>query len=195
MTEPDATAREPLADPARRIESGLSPEVLKIAVLSLLAIQAVIKLLYALDFGDYVITRGDSWFFIDLARQIARGDVLLDHQSLIFSPLLLLLPGGIFRPVRRKLPAPVRFAVPDGPLERLSAVSPGPGPLRPPGGPFQPNPLRILRLHPGLRAPGPGPVVFRAPAHRVPVPLAAGAGNRPGLVLVRGRPGPWAYSP
>lgn len=79
-----------------RLEGRLSPKRLRLWVLGLLGIMVAIRAYYFLDLGHHLVLSADSEFFISLGRRIAGGDIFLQGESLIFSPLYYYFLGSVF---------------------------------------------------------------------------------------------------
>jgi len=87
---------DPRPDPARRLESRITPRLRCLLVAGLLATAALFRILYLVEFGEFVFESGDTSFFISYAHQIASGDIFLRGQSLLFSPLYAYFLAMIF---------------------------------------------------------------------------------------------------
>jgi 4-amino-4-deoxy-L-arabinose transferase-like glycosyltransferase len=83
-------------DPAARLEARLSPRIVKIALLVLLAAMAVLRVVYLLELNGHILQSADSQEFIETARKIASGDILLRGQSFAYSPFYYYFLGAVF---------------------------------------------------------------------------------------------------
>lgn len=83
-------------DTAVRLESRITPRVRCLLVAGLLAAIALVRILYLVEFGDFVFQSGDTKFFVNYARAIAAGDLFLRGQSLLFSPLYAYFLAAVF---------------------------------------------------------------------------------------------------
>jgi hypothetical protein len=77
------------------IESLLSPRILTFAAIVMLAVMALLRFFYFLEVGENVIKAADTDYFLETGKKIAGGDVFLDGQSLIFSPLYSYFLGSV----------------------------------------------------------------------------------------------------
>lgn len=81
---------------AERLESRITPRGRCLLVAGLLAAIALLRILYLVEFGDFVFQSGDTKFLVNYARAIAAGDLFLHGQSLLFSPLYAYFLAAMF---------------------------------------------------------------------------------------------------
>lgn len=83
-------------DHAERLEQRITPRGRCLLVAGLLAAIALVRVLYLVEFSDFVFQSGDTKFFIKYARAIAGGDIFLSGKSLLFSPLYAYFMAAVF---------------------------------------------------------------------------------------------------
>ena len=92
----EARRAEAASDVAARLESKLSRRALTFWVAGLLAAMAAMRAAYLVELGGHLVESSDTAYFVDNARRIASGDLLLSGTSFLFSPLYGYFLGLLF---------------------------------------------------------------------------------------------------